>query len=682
MHRISSLLHRLNKKGSIIALQEASISMVPMILTVTFLLMLAEGLSLFTTAAFVDYIKDIHSAFYLFFPLIFTIGLSVAFAKSKEVDPTSLIILSVSLMILSVATEVDNLSQLKESTYYKVIPIPLCYLTAKVLRYFSQKPRLHLFKADFMSFHLNKTFNHILPTLITFGVIFVLFMLFESLWHTLTHEGFFQQFKIENSEDMLGQVLLKFLYKITWFFGVNPSHVFAFTQQPYYDAFVANQVAHLAGNPIPNINVPGTYFFSDIGGAGSAFCLILAVLMFSQKNRHRKVAKMSLLPSTFNISEIMHYGLPIVFNPFLFVPFIFVPIVLHLNAAFFMSIGVVSPVVVAVPWTTPPLLNVYLATDGDVMAVVLQVLNLSVGTLIYLKFLRMWEGTQINTSLITQFVDKFNLETREIQALQYRNQQSLIQNLATENQINAFLLQLSHGQLLLHYQPIINARTGQVVKVEALLRLQDEHGQVHLPTFINALSEVGLAIDIDRWVMRQAVSQANQWPSTCQHLAISINVSPSSLLDRGFIDEVIEMQEQSQHLICIEILENQAVFEEQIINEHLKILTEQGIDVLLDDFGSGYSALSMLSKLHIKGVKYDIDFSGQLHDPMGAQVFNSCLQMSQTLNHRTVLEGIETAEQLSLAQQSGVDYLQGFFIAKPLTEEQLIGFMADQSVQS
>ncbi|WP_223788518.1 EAL domain-containing protein [Marinicella meishanensis] len=679
MHRISSLLHRLNKKGSIIALQEASISMVPMILTVTFLLMVAEGLSLFTSATYVSYIRDIHSAFYLFFPLIFTIALAVAFAKSKEVDPTSLIILCVSLLTLSVSTEVSNLEQMKESTYYKIIPIPLCYLTAKVLRYFSQKPRLHLFKADFMSFHLNKTFNHILPTLFTFVAVFVLFMLFESVWHVMTHDAFFQTFKIENSEHMLGQILLQFLYKITWFFGVNPSHVFAFTQAPYFEAFAANQAAHAAGEPIPNINVPGTYFFSDIGGAGSAFCLILAVLMFSRKNRHRKVAKMSLLPSTFNISEIIHYGLPIVFNPFLFVPFICVPILLHLNTTFFMSIGVVSPVVVAVPWTTPPLLNAYLATDGDVMAVVLQVLNLTVGTLLYLKFLRMWEGTQINTSLINQFVDKFNLETREIQALQYRNQQSLIQNLATENQINKFLLQLSHGQLMLYFQPIVAAGNGQVVKVEALLRLQDEHGEVHLPTFINALSEVGLAIDIDRWVMKQAVNQSQSWPSSCQHLSISINVSPSSLLDRGFIDEIIEMQAQSSHLICIEILENQAVFEEQIINEHLKILTDQGIDVLLDDFGSGYSALSMLSKLHIKGVKYDIDFSDQLQDPLGAQVFESCLKMSKTLNHRTILEGIETAEQLALAQQSGVDYVQGFHIAKPLTEAQLIAFMADQT---
>ncbi len=140
----------LNKNRSIIALQDASISMVPMILTVTILLMLSKGLSLVISSPVIDLIGDTHYYFYVIFPFLFTISLAISFAKSKDVDSTALIIISVCLLALSTVINIQNLQQLKESTYFKVIPIPLCYFTASILKYFSAKPGLNVFKADFM----------------------------------------------------------------------------------------------------------------------------------------------------------------------------------------------------------------------------------------------------------------------------------------------------------------------------------------------------------------------------------------------------------------------------------------------------------------------------------------------------------------------------------------------------
>ncbi len=675
MGQFSSVLNRLNKSRSIIALQDASISLVPMILTVTLLLMLYEGLSLITDSPSLDIILNIYQFFYLFFPLIFTVSLSVSFAKSKEVDPTSLVIICVSLLTLSVVGEVETLQQLKSSTYFKVIPIPLCYLTATALRYFTTKHSMHIFNADFMSLHLNKTFNYIIPTAITFVLVFFLLMFFEAMWWTLSESGFLANFEIEDTGNLIGLVIIKFIYKLTWFFGVNPSHVFAFMQDPYFHAFAANQAAHVAGNSIPHINVPGNYYFTDIGGAGSAMCLLIAILLFSKSSRNQRVAKLSVLPCTFNISEIIHYGLPIVFNPFLFVPFVFVPILLYLNTYLFMSMGLVSPVVVAVPWTTPPFINVFLATGGDWFAVILQLLNLVLGVLIYLKFLKMLEASHLDEGLVKDFVHKFNLESRKIQALQYRNQRSLMKNLEFENEINSFLLALSHGKLMLYYQPIIDLKTNQVAKVEALLRLEDKHGNIQLPTFINMLSEVGLSTDIDRWVVKRAVKQSHDWPNRFSALEISINISPRSLLERDFVDFLVDMHDKAKHTFCIEILENQAVFEEQTINQHLKILNDCGLKVFLDDFGSGFSALSMLAKLNINGVKYDIDFSNQLQIKEGSKLLKSCIDLSNNLNHTTVLEGIETKAQFDEAMELGVHFVQGFFIAKPLPKDELVSFI-------
>lgn len=676
--QFSSVLNRLNKSRSIIALQDASISLVPMILTVTFLMMLSEGLAYFGLHESASVINAIYQYFYVFFPLIFTVSLAVSFAKSKEVDPTALVIICISMLTLSVAGNINNLEELRYSTYFKIIPIPLCYLTATLLRFLATQHSLHLFKADFMSYHLNKTFNYIIPSAITFVVIFVLFMLFESIWQTLSQSDHITQLTVEDTSEVLGVIIIKLIYKLTWFFGVNPSHIFSFLQMPYHEAFNENAAAFAAGAAIPHINVAGNFFFTDIGGTGSAMCLILALLLYSKSTRNRRVAKLAALPATFNISEIVHYGLPVVFNPYLLVPFLLTPIVLYLNTYLFLSLGLVSPVVVAVPWTTPPLLNVYLATGGDLFAVVLQLMNIAIGVLIYLKFIRMLESSHLDEGLVKDFMSRFSLESKHVQALHYRNQQSMISNLETERRVNAFLLKLSHGRLLLNYQPIIDTRTGQVAKLEALLRLQDKHGNVSLPTFIDDLAEVGLSTEIDKWVVKRAVKQSHDWPDNFSDIRISINISPTSLLDQAFIDFLIDMHDKARHPFCIEILENQAVFEEHLINQHLKRLKDHGITILLDDFGSGYSALALLSRLNIHGVKYDMEFTHQLQTREGTEVFESCLNISRALNHHTILEGIETEEQYQLALKSGVDYIQGFYIAQPLTHEGVVGFVGER----
>ena len=228
---------------------------------------------------------------------------------------------------------------------------------------------------------------------------------------------------------------------------------------------------------------------------------------------------------------------------------------------------------------------------------------------------------------------------------------------------------------MLYYQPIVNSKTKKIAKVEALLRLKDKNGLILKPTFINALSEVGLFTDIDRWVVKQVVKQSHEWPDKFAGVEISINISPISLLDKDFVNFLIEMQNKSVHSFCIEILENQVVFEQETLNDHLKLLKSNNVSIYLDDFGSGFSALSMLSKLNISGVKYDIDFTKQLHTNTGAKLFNSCLKISDSLQHTTVLEGVENENQYNSAIESGVDFIQGYYISKPLNLHQLTAFI-------
>lgn len=119
MKRFNSVLSRLNKNKNIIVLQDASIALVPMILTVTVLLMVTEGSALFSISfPYAESVRNIHYYFYIFFPLIFTVSLSMAFVKSKEIDATSLVLICFSLLFLSLADGFETFIDLKESIFF------------------------------------------------------------------------------------------------------------------------------------------------------------------------------------------------------------------------------------------------------------------------------------------------------------------------------------------------------------------------------------------------------------------------------------------------------------------------------------------------------------------------------------------------------------------------------------
>ncbi|WP_395373919.1 EAL domain-containing protein [Marinicella sp. W31] len=678
MRKISSLLNRLNKNSQIIALQDASITLVPMILAVTLLVMLTELLALYSTLPIVLTLRSIYHHFYIFFPFLFTITLSLSLAKSLGLHAATLILLCCSLLFLFVADSMSSLENLNQSTFYKLLPIPLCLATANLYRYFSQKKQLQIIQSNDVSFNIKSNFNYILPLTITFAIIISTLLLMDNLWQKQTDIQHISELIEVESNNFLHIIYLKLTYKITWFFGINPSHIFSFLERPFHAALIENQLAFNNQLPIPNINASGMYFFSDIGGAGSAACLLIAILMFSKSRRNKKIAKLSVLPSSFNISEILHYGLPIVFNPFLFVPFVIVPIILHFNAYFFTWIGWLSPVVAPVTWTTPPFLNVFLATGGDFMAVVIQLLNLVIGTLIYLYFLKMFEASNLDDQLVSHFYQKIGIDSKNMQTLQYRNQHSLTKKIDSENEINTALARIIEGNLKLFFQPILSIKENRIVKVEALIRLEDPDGHISLPTFIDTLTAAGLSKEIDQWVIKTVVQQSQQWANKLENVSISINISPEFLLKESTAEFLIEMQQQAKHHLNFEILENQVVFNERKINENLKKLRDHGIETFLDDFGSGYSALSLLSKLNIDGVKYDLGFARSLDSDEGSQLFSSCINVSQALNHTTVLEGIETQKQFEIAKKSGVDMIQGYYISKPLDAQQLIDYMAQR----
>lgn len=153
-----------------------------------------------------------------------------------------------------------------------------------------------------------------------------------------------------------------------------------------------NMAAYAAGDHIPYIiNNVFRDTFGMLGGTGSTICLLIATLIFSKSKTNRDITKLSFIPSLFNINEPVIFGYPIVFNIALTIPFVLLPGLGISIAYFFTAIGWMNRVVVMVPWTTPPLLNSYLATGGDWRAPIVQGLTIVLGVLIYWPFLKINE---------------------------------------------------------------------------------------------------------------------------------------------------------------------------------------------------------------------------------------------------------------------------------------------------
>ena len=198
-------------------------------------------------------------------------------------------------------------------------------------------------------------------------------------------------------------------------------------------------------------------------------CLLIAILVTSKRRNVKKLAKISLAPMLFNINELLLFGLPVIFNPMLLIPFILTPIVLTLTSCFAVATGLVGCTVQSVHWTTPVLLSGYTAT-GSVAGSALQLVNLVIGILIYLPFVRISQERYMHT--LARDIEKLTVffkqhEARGIEPALLVRRDRL--GSTAKMLVSDFRYALKNGDVHLWYQPQTDS-TGAVVGAEALLR--------------------------------------------------------------------------------------------------------------------------------------------------------------------------------------------------------------------
>ncbi len=247
--------------------------------------------------------------------------------------------------------------------------------------------------------------------------------------------------------------------------------------------------------------------------------------------------------------------------------------------------------------------------------------------------------------------------------------QYLKKQLAIENSLYQAI---EKKELLIYYQPQVDAKTGKLIGAEALLRWNHPIKGILLPAeFISVTLNSGLIIPIGEWVLKTVCDQIAKWQKIYKlKIPIAVNISAIQFQQTNFPEQVNKIITTSKidpkHLI-LELTEQVMI---ENMEENLQILNklhDMGINISLDDFGTGFSSLSYLRKLPLSELKIDISFVQHIvEDNNSAVIAEMIIRMSKSLNLKTVAEGVETKSQLKSLQALGCDKIQGFYFSKPL----------------
>ena len=228
---------------------------------------------------------------------------------------------------------------------------------------------------------------------------------------------------------------------------------------------------------------------------------------------------------------------------------------------------------------------------------------------------------------------------------------------------------ISHGELTLQYQPIVDLQTSRVTGAEALVRWWRGDQLVAPAEFLDAAEESGLIVPLGEWVLREACAQGAAWQSSWQ-VGISVNLSAKQITAPGFSARVAAILAETglpPEALTVEVTEKILVEEDGLIVARLADLHRLGVRLAIDDFGTGYASLAYLRQLPLDIIKIDPSFvAGVGHDDTLTLLTRTVVQVGRDLGLRVIAEGIEQPRQLIALREMGCGYGQGFLVARPM----------------
>jgi EAL domain-containing protein (putative c-di-GMP-specific phosphodiesterase class I) len=240
---------------------------------------------------------------------------------------------------------------------------------------------------------------------------------------------------------------------------------------------------------------------------------------------------------------------------------------------------------------------------------------------------------------------------------------------------------VQHGVIVPHFQPQVSLRDGRVVGVEALARWPRKSGEDSPPeVFVPLAEQSGLIIPLTFHIMRAALEACGRWRLRHPGCRVAVNISPLVLADPRLPDEIERLLSEtgvSPGALIAEITESCVIANPLLATEVLTRLRIKGIELSIDDFGTGHSSLLTLLRLPFSELKIDRSFISLCETDVEAwKIVRATISMARELGLRVVAEGIETESIAQLLRQVGCEVAQGWYFARAMTEAELAGWLA------
>lgn len=556
------------------------------------------------------------------------------------------------------------------------------YIRLSSVKWF--RTELHSYGSDI---NFNIAVKSILPGTVIVSGFAVLNGVFQALFHTQSvHDLFASRVTLlfdgagRNIGSGIGFVLL---IHLLWFFGIHGNKVLDVVAEGLFASGLAINMDLLAMNQAPTEIVSKTFIdtFVLMGGCGSTLCLILAIIIRSKIGHVKELAKLATVPVLFNINEIITFGFPIVLNPFMLIPFILTPIVLFTVSYIAVSLGLVPITAAYVEWTTPVLFSGYVATNS-IQGSLLQVMNLIIGTAIYLPFVKLSESIHVIhlRNNINNLIETIKIYEKAGREPEFTSMEYLSPT------VKMLIIDLKHAikndELQMHYQSQVDYE-GKIIGAEALLRWNHKLCGFIYPPLIIALAKEGKILDdLGKKIIEMTCSDMGKMD---RNIKISINISAEQLDNSSLYNNIKSIPEKynvDYKRLGIEVTEQIALKDTPFVNDTLSSLRKLGIKLILDDFGMGHSSMVYLQKNKFDVVKLDGALSKDvLTNRRSEEIIKSIAQLSKSLGFMLVAEYVDDVKQRDKLNEIGCEIYQGYLYSRPLTANEFIKYFITNDIK-
>ncbi len=245
---------------------------------------------------------------------------------------------------------------------------------------------------------------------------------------------------------------------------------------------------------------------------------------------------------------------------------------------------------------------------------------------------------------------------------------------------NDFKEALKNNEISLHYQPLIDFKTGEIDGFEALMRwIHPEKGFISPGVFIPIIEENGMILEASKWAFRESCTALTRIQAKSGYhrpLHMSVNFSSTDFSSDGFVENVyntISETDVQADRIHLEITERLLMSQPDTAKETLNMCRKAGMGISIDDFGTGYSSLSYLHSFPINTLKVDQSFVRNMDTkPSSRELVRSVVSLGKNLGMKIVAEGVETLAEAQILKEMDCDFAQGYYFAKPMAEDDVI----------